>query len=114
MNGLKNSVKIIGFVGSDPEVKTTENGQKLARFSIATNETYLNSKGERVKETTWHSLIAWGKVADIVEKFLSKGAEIAIEGKLLNHSYVDKDGVKKYVTNIQVNELLLLEKKTHS
>jgi len=111
MNSLKNHVRLIGFLGNAPEIKTTENGKKLARFSIATNETYQNAKGEKVKETTWHNLIAWGKVADIVEKYLGKGHEVAIEGKLINSSYEDKEGVKKSSTHIQVNELLLLGKK---
>lgn len=114
MNGLKNSVKLIGFLGNIPEIKTIEGGKKLARFSIATNETYLNSKGEKVKETTWHSLVAWNKVADIVEKFLNKGSEVAVEGKLINRSYLDKEGLKKYVAEIEVHELLLLSNKTPS
>lgn len=109
---LKNCVNLIGFVGGPPEVKNTENGKKLARFSIATNETYRNSKGEKVKETTWHSMIAWGKIADIVEKYLNKGSEVAIEGKLINRSYTDKEGTKKYISEIQINELLLLGSKT--
>ena len=83
----------------------------MARFSVATNESYRNAKGEKVTETQWHNLIAWGKVAEIVEKFLTKGKEVAIEGKLINRSYNDKEGNKKYVTEIQVNELLLLGAK---
>ena len=111
MYALKNKVQLIGNLGNLPEIKNTESGKKLARFSIATNEVYNNSKGEKVKETTWHNLVAWGKVAEIVEKFLVKGSEIAIEGKLINRSYTDKDGVKKYVTEVQVNELLMLGSK---
>ena len=80
----------------------------MARFSVATNENYRNAKGEKVTETQWHNLVAWGKVAEIVEKFLTKGKEVAIEGKLVNRSYNDKEGNKKYVTEIQVNELLML------
>ena len=86
-------------------------GKKVARFSVATNEIYRNNKGEKVTETQWHNLIAWGKVADIAEKYLVKGTEVAIEGKLVNHNYTDKAGVKKYVTEVQVNEILLLGKK---
>jgi len=111
MNSLKNNVRLIGFLGNAPEIKTTENGKKLARFSIATNETYQNAKGETVKETQWHQLIAWGKVADIVEKFLGKGSEVAVEGKLITNNFLDKEGVKKSTTEIQINELLLLGKK---
>ncbi len=111
MYALKNKVQLIGNLGNAPEVKTTESGKKLARFSVATNESYRNAKGEKVTETTWHNLVAWGKVADIAEKYLNKGSEIAIEGKLINRSYTDKDGNKKYITEIQVNELLMLGSK---
>ena len=108
MYALKNKVQLIGNLGSAPEVKTTESGKKLARFSVATNESYRNANGEKVTETTWHNLVAWGKVADIAEKYLNKGSEVAIEGKLINRSYTDKDGNKKYITEVQVNELLML------
>jgi len=108
MYALKNKVQLIGNLGNAPEVKTTENGKKLARFSVATNESYRNASGEKVTETTWHNLVAWGKVAEIAEKYLTKGKEIAIEGKLINRSYNDKDGNKKYITEVQVNELLML------
>ena len=77
-------------------------------MSIATNETYKNAKGEKVTETQWHNLIAWGKTAGIIEKYLTKGSEVAVEGKLINRNYVDKEGVKRYVTEIQVNELLMI------
>lgn len=108
MYALKNKVQLIGNLGNAPEIKIIEGGKKMARFNMATNETYRNAQGEKQTETQWHSLIAWGKVADIAEKFLSKGAEVAIEGKLTNRSYTDKQGVKKYITEIQVAELLLL------
>jgi single-strand DNA-binding protein len=111
MYALKNKVQLIGNLGNAPEVKTLESGKKMARFSVATNENYRNAKGEKVTETQWHNLVAWGKVAEIVEKFLTKGKEVAIEGKLINRSYSDKEGNKKYITEIQVNELLLLGAK---
>ena len=111
MYALKNKVKLIGNVGNAVEIKNTESGKKLARFSIATNESYRNAKGEKVTETTWHNLIAWGKVAELAEKLLLKGTEVVIEGKLTNRSYTDKDGNKKYVSEVQVNELLLLGSK---
>jgi single-strand DNA-binding protein len=107
MYALKNKVQLIGNLGGAPEVKTTESGKKLARFSVATNESYRNAKGEKVTETTWHNLVAWGKVAEIAEKYLNKGKEVAIEGKLINRSYTDKDGNKKYITEVEVNELLM-------
>ena len=111
MYALKNKVQLIGNLGNAPEVKTLESGKKMARFSVATNEVYRNAKGEKVTETQWHNLIAWGKVAEIVEKYLTRGKEVAIEGKLINRSYNDKEGNKKYVTEIQVNELLMLGAK---
>lgn len=108
MYSLKNKVQLIGNLGNAPEVKTTENGKKLARFSVATNEIYRNAKGEKVKETTWHNAVAWGKVAELAEKYLTRGKEVAVEGKLINRSYTDKDGNKKYVTEVEVNEILML------
>lgn len=112
MNSLKNSVKLIGFLGNTPEIKATDKGIKFAKFSIATNEKYQNSQGETVRETIWHSVIAWNKLAEIAEKFLNKGSEVAVEGKLLNRSYLDKDGIKRYVSEVQINELLLIGSKT--
>ena len=112
MYALKNKVQLIGNLGNAPEVKIFESGKKMARFSVATNESYRNTKGEKVTETQWHHLVAWGKVAEIVEKYLTKGKEVAIEGKLINRSYNDKEGNKKYITEIQVNELLMLGAKT--
>lgn len=111
MYALKNKVQLIGNLGNAPEIKNIESGKKMARFSIATNENYRNAKGEKVTETTWHNLVAWGKVAELAEKFLQKGTEVVIEGKLINRSYTDKDGTKKYISEIQVNELLLLNDK---
>ena len=108
MNRLKNTVQLIGNLGNAPEIRNTESGKKMARFSVATNESYQNAKGEKVTETQWHSLIAWGKVADIVEKYLAKGTEVAIEGKLVNGNYVDKEGNKKYFTQVEVHELMTL------
>jgi|TARA_B110000459_G_C16164426_1_gene296617 single-strand DNA-binding protein len=108
MNNLKNKVQLIGNLGMNPEIKILESGKKLAKFSIATNESYKNAKGEKIEDTQWHNLIAWGKTADIVEQYLQKGNEVAIEGKLNNSSYDDKDGNKRYVTEIVVNELLML------
>lgn len=108
MNNLKNKVQLIGNLGMNPEIKILESGKKLAKFSIATNESYKNAKGEKVEDTQWHNLIAWGKTADIIEQYLQKGNEVAIEGKLSNRSYDDKDGNKRYITEIVVNELLML------
>ena len=112
MYALKNKVQLIGNLGANPEIKTLDGGRKLARFTVATNETYRNAKGDKVTDTQWHTLIAWGKVAEIAEKYLKKGSEVAIEGKLINRSYNDKDGNKKYSTEVQVNEVLMLGDKS--
>ena len=112
MYALKNKVQLIGNLGNSPEIRTFDSGRKMARFSMATNESYRNAEGERITETQWHNLIAWGKLADIAERFLEKGKEVAIEGKLINRSYQDREGNKRYFTEIQVNELLLLGSKT--
>lgn len=112
MNNLRNSVRLIGNLGAAPEVKNLDKGNKVAKIALATNESYTNTKGEKVTETQWHNLVAWGKTAEIAEKYLNKGSEIAIEGKLTSHSYTDKQGVKKYVTEVVVNEILMLDKKS--
>ena len=83
----------------------------MARFSMATSEAYRNAKGEKVTDTQWHNVVAWGKVAEIAEKYLTKGKEVAVEGKLVNRSYNDKEGNKKYITEVVVNELLLIGEK---
>jgi len=107
MKNLRNKVQLIGNLGNDPIVKDV-NGTKLAKFSMATNETFKNKQGERVTETQWHYLVAWGALAEIVEKFVTKGKEIAIEGKLNTRSFEDADGNKKYVTEIVAQDILLL------
>ncbi len=108
MNNLKNKVQLIGNLGNNPEVINLDSGKKLAKFSIATNETYRNTQGEQIKDTQWHNVIAWGKTAEIIEKYLQKGNEVAIEGKLVNRSYDDKEGNKRYITEVVANELLML------
>lgn len=107
---MKNRVQLIGHVGQDPEVKNLEGGKKVATLSIATNDSYTNAKGERIEQTEWHKAVAWGKTAEIIEKFVQKGKEIAIEGKLTTRSYDDANGIKRYITEVSVNEILLLSK----
>lgn len=111
MNTLRNRVQLIGNLGTAPEVKIINGNRKVAKLVIATNETYKNQKGERVTETTWHNITAWGSNAEFAEKYLEKGAEIAIDGKLKNNSYTDKNGDKRYVTEIIVNEFMMIGKK---
>jgi len=109
MNTLRNSVRLVGNLGMDPEVKAFENNRKLARLSIATNESYKNDKGEKIIDTQWHSLIFWGAQAKLAEDLLKKGDEVAIEGKLASRSYTDKDGNKRFVTEVVVNEFLKMK-----
>ena len=110
MNTLKNKVQLIGNLGNDPEIINLETGKKLAKFSVATNESYKNAQGEKITDTQWHNVVAWGKTADIIEKYVTKGKEVAIEGKLTNRVWEDKDGNKRYVTEVVCNELLMLSK----
>jgi single-strand DNA-binding protein len=111
MYALRNNVQLIGNLGNAPDVRITENGKKMAQFSIATHETHRNAKGEKIEETQWHRVVAWGKIAEVAEKFLNKGKAVAIGGRLINRSYLDKDGTKKFITEIHVSELLLLGAK---
>ncbi|MBL7924654.1 MAG: single-stranded DNA-binding protein [Bacteroidia bacterium] len=108
MNSLKNKVNLIGNLGFNPEVKMIDGGKKLAKVTIATNETYRNAKGERVTDTQWHNLVAFGKTAEVLERYTKVGSKIAVEGKLVSRSYTDKNGQKKYMTEVQVNEVLIL------
>ena len=110
MNALRNSVRLLGHLGEDPKVRKLDSGKTVANFSIATNEIYRDSRGEKQSETTWHRLVAWGKQAEIAEKYLKKGSEVSIEGKLTNRSWEDKNGEKQYMTEIVVNSMLLLDK----
>lgn len=114
MSNLRNKVQLIGRLGQAPEVKHLDSGKTVVNFSLATNDKYKNAKGELIENTEWHNLVAWGKTAEIIEKYVQKGSEIAIEGKLTNRSWEDKDGNKRYTTEVLVNELLLLgDKKTN-
>ena len=106
MYALKNKVQLIGNLGGNPEIKTTEGGKKLAKFSMATNEVYRNVNGDKVTETQWHNLVVWGVQAGLAGDMLKKGDEVVIEGKLSNRSYIDKDGNKRYATEVVVHEFL--------
>ncbi len=109
MATLRNSVQLIGRLGKDPEIKTFEKSRrKLATVVLATNETYTNQKGEKVKDTQWHNLVVWGPLVNIVSNYLKKGSEIAIEGKLVHRSYETSNGEKRYITEINVNDLVML------
>ena len=111
MQSLKNSVRLVGHLGMDPEVKSFDNNRKLAKLSLATNESYKNDKGERITDTQWHNLILWNAQAKLAADYLKKGDEVAIEGKIANRNYTDKDGIKRYVSEIVVNEFLKIGAK---
>lgn len=111
MNTLRNSVHLIGRAGQEPEIRTFDNDRKMARFSLATDDAYTNGRGEKVNDTTWHNIVAWGKTAELIEQLVQKGAELALEGKLCNRSYTDKDGVKKYVSEIELREFVVVGRK---
>ncbi|MGM5469265.1 single-stranded DNA-binding protein [Flavobacteriaceae bacterium LMO-SS05] len=110
MNTLRNKVQLIGNLGNDPEIINLESGKTLAKFSIATNESYKNAQGEKITDTQWHNIVAWGSTATLVEKYLQKGKEVAIEGKLTSRSYETSTGEKRYITEVVCNELLMLSK----
>lgn len=107
MKSLRNSVHLIGRLGKDPEVKTFDSNKKKASFTIATTDTYKNQKGEKVEDTQWHNIVVWGALAGIVEKYLKKGQEVMVEGKLVHRNY-EVGGEKRYITEINVNDLLML------
>ena len=110
MNAIRNRVQLIGRLGQEPEIFSFEDGNKLAKFSMATDDSYKDKEGNKVERTQWHNVVVRGGLTKIVENYVTKGQEIAIEGKLTNRSYQDNDGVKRFITEVQCNELLLLGK----
>lgn len=110
MSSIKNKVQLIGNLGGDPEIINMDGGAKLAKFTIATNEKWKDSKGEVQEETQWHNIVAWGKTAEIVENYLVKGKEVAIDGKLTHRSYETDKGEKRYITEVRADEILMLGK----
>ena len=111
MNTLKNKVQLIGNLGAAPEIKTLDNGNKLAKFALATNETYRNRDGEKITDTQWHNIVIWGKLAGIVEQYVTKGSHIALEGKLATRKWEDKDGQTRYTTEVIASQLEMLGAK---
>ncbi|MDG1573292.1 single-stranded DNA-binding protein [Robiginitalea sp. M366] len=111
MNTIRNQVQLIGNVGQNPTVTTLDSGKKVARFSLATNEYYKNAQGAKETQTQWHQLVAWGKVAEIIESYVTQGKELAVSGKLIHRQYDTSEGERRYVTEVEVNELLLLGSK---
>lgn len=111
MSNLRNRVQLLGNLGNDPEIIKFENGRRLAKFSIATTEIYYDNKGEKVQDTQWHNIVAWGKVAERSEKFLKKGSSVAVDGKIVYKKYEDNEGQKRFSTEIIMNEMVMLSKK---
>ncbi len=110
MNALRNKVQLIGRLGQEPEITTFPDGNKMAKFSMATDDSYKDKNGQKVERAYWHNVVVRGGLVKVVESYVQKGQEIAIEGKLTNRSWEDKDGNKRYVTEILCNELLMLSK----
>ena len=114
MPELNNKVQLTGNLGSKPDIRVTDKGKKYARFSLATNEFYRNSNGEAVNTTYWHNMVAWGKHADVAEKLLGKGTHVSIEGKLVSRSYTDKEGIKRFITEVEVSQINVMNGKENS
>jgi single-strand DNA-binding protein len=108
MNNLRNKVQLIGNVGQTPEIISIQKGKKLAKLTLATNEHYKDSNGEKKTETQWHNLVAWGNTAEIIENYVKKGEEVAIEGKIIYETFEGADGIKRYATKIRISEILML------
>jgi single-strand DNA-binding protein len=108
MNSLKNRVTLIGNLGMDPETKTLENGKKVVKFTLATDDSYKNGEGQKIEETTWHNIVAWNGLGEIAAKYLKKGRQVAVEGRIVYRTYEDKKGITKYFTEIVLNDLMLL------
>lgn len=104
-----NKVILVGNLGKDPEIRSLENGVSVAKFPLATSESYKNRNGERVETTEWHNIVMWRGLAEIAEKYLKKGSRVYIEGKIRTRSYDDKDGIKKYITEIEADNMLMLD-----
>ncbi len=111
MSTQRNRVQLIGNVGQNPESKTFESGKQISTFSMATNESYKNDKGEKVTQSEWHNICAWAATAKYIEQYVKKGMLIAVTGKLTTRTYTDKDGVKRYVTEIVTDEIMIMDKK---
>ncbi len=111
MNSLRNKVQLIGNLGQDPEIRNFENGKISARFSIATTDSYRDANGDKITETQWHNIVAWGNLAKIIEKYLFKGSEVAVEGKLTHRTFDDKEGNKRFYTEVVLNDMVMLRGK---
>ena len=113
MNTLRNKVQLIGNLGANPEIRSFDNGKTVARFSLATTDSYQDVNGKKISDTQWHNLVAWGGLAKVIEKYLTKGSEVAVEGKLTHRTYEDKDGNKKYFTEIVLHDMVMLHTRNN-
>jgi single-strand DNA-binding protein len=114
MKSLKNRTQLIGRVGKDPEFRLLDSGKNVVNFSLATSENYTNAGGEKIVDTQWHQIVAWGGLAEVADKYLTKGSEVAVQGKLVHRNYEGPDGKKRYVTEIIADEILLLGRPQQS
>ncbi len=114
MGNIRNQVRLIGNLGRNPEFREISSGRKMARFSLATNDYYYGDQGEKIAETQWHQLVAWGKLAEVSERLLHKGSELVVDGKLNTRSYTDKDGNRRSYTEVVVLEMALMDRKASS
>ena len=108
MNALRNKVQLIGRLGQDPDIRMLDSGKKVAHFNIATNGSYRNADGSRIDETTWHSIVAWNGLAELCSKYLKKGREVCIEGRINYRVYTDKNGQQKNVTEVVASDMVFL------
>lgn len=111
MGNIRNQVRLIGNLGRDPEYREISNGRKMTRISLATNEYYVGDQGEKIAETQWHQVVAWGKLAEICERLLHKGSEVVLDGRLNTRSYNDKDGVRRSYTEVVALEMAVMDRK---
>lgn len=108
MTSSNNNVRLIGNLGFDPEVREIAPGRRVARLSLATSERYTNAAGEHVTDTQWHTVVAWGRMADQVGKLLNKGIHVAVEGRLVHRSYAGKDGLKRHITEVVLGDFKVI------
>lgn len=108
MNFMRNRVSLIGNLGQDPELKSLENGKKVTHFTLATTEEFKNNEGQKVKETTWHNIVAWNGLADVAGRYLKKGGQVAVEGRIVYRTFEDKKGATRYITEIVIHDMLML------
>ena len=111
MKNLRNTVRLVGRLGIDPKVNKFKNGTQIVTFSLATDESYNNKEGERVENTQWHQITIWNGLSKVAEKYLKKGMEVTIEGRLVHRTYETKDGASRYITEVEAHDLLMMGKK---